>query len=264
MKKLSPLSLSMGILGFLFFFGLRFLTSNWGVWGYSQSSLWIALPLIISLYLAILFFAHYFFYAFPKFWHEYVLGAALTLSFSAFLSVTEDTLLLLGFYVGSAIVFATLFNHMGEDLPLHHYKPRRRMLMMFWVLSCFGFSSLFFASITFFQGMSFWIYSLILALYFSFSFIFIWKLYFVQSAQFFLFWALLSALLIWEFLWVLHILPFGYFVSAFFVVWLAYILQLFIRFELSEKGILWKRQRSFLLGNLALFIFILFIFIRWV
>jgi hypothetical protein len=218
----------------------------------------------IIIWISILFLIHYFVYRFPEYIYDFFLACSLVFSFSVLVSIVEDVQVTYFLICCGTMMIGTLFNHYGEGIDLHRFKPRRRMHMMFWIASGYAFSAFLFALSTFFQGFWFWLGSVLLAIYIGLSFIMIWKMYFPVAFKHLLLWGILGAFLIWELIWVLHILPYGYFVSAFFVAWVAYILQLFVRFELSSKGIVWKKQLYFLVTNAILYILVLFLFVRWV
>ncbi len=62
---------------------------------------------------------------------------------------------------------------------------------------------------------------------------------------------------------IVYLWPVGYFVSSFFVAWLWYVIWLLFRFDLSESGINWPRQRFFLAVNFILMIVYLAFVVRW-
>lgn len=57
--------------------------------------------------------------------------------------------------------------------------------------------------------------------------------------------------------------PIGYLVSSFFITWIWYVVWLIFRFELSNEGTNWKKQRIFLISNLAMVIIFLSFIVRW-
>lgn len=62
---------------------------------------------------------------------------------------------------------------------------------------------------------------------------------------------------------IVYLWPVGYFVSSFFVTWLWYVFWLLFRYDLSESGINWPRQRFFLVANLISMIAFLAFIVRW-
>ncbi len=62
---------------------------------------------------------------------------------------------------------------------------------------------------------------------------------------------------------VVYLWPTGYFVSAFFLTWFWYISWLLFRFNMTDSGINWAKQRFFLLGNALLMSIFLTFIVRW-
>lgn len=142
-------------------------------------------------------------------------------------------------------------------------KPMRRVVSMIWIWNAYAIITALFGIRLFFPSVSFsivWAGMVAVLLFVAFM---IWHLYYQITYRGVLLWLLILAVVIAEFVWVVHVLPFGYFVSGFLVVWLWYICQLFIRFSLSDRGILWKKQYPFLFINAILFILFL-LFTRWI
>ncbi|MEK7065236.1 MAG: hypothetical protein AAB963_02215, partial [Patescibacteria group bacterium] len=145
----------------------------------------------------------------------------------------------------------------------HEIRPIRRILMMLWVFIVFALSCLAFALNVFFPGAPFWLLAFLLSALIGWVSVIIWQMYFIGQTQSFLVWALTLALGLWEIIWVLHLLPLGYFVLGALTTWVWYILHLFVRFRLGTQGIVWRRQIWFLVTNAVLFFVILFLFVRW-
>lgn len=143
------------------------------------------------------------------------------------------------------------------------YKPFRRTVSMVWVLDLYAIMTLVFGLSLFFIQFPFVILTIIGAIATMFVSYQLWRLYYPISFQRLLFWILLVGIVMLELIWVVHVLPFGHFVSAFFVVWVWYVLQLLLRFHMNPKGLIWKKQQAFLILNSILFISFLF-FIRWI
>ncbi len=166
------------------------------------------------------------------------------------------------FLVG-IIIF--LIFHSPEKSELSYLdKPVRRFTVMLWVINLFCLSSIFYAINLFFQNVPFWLLGFLLSLVTASISVVIWKNYFVVSYKNFLFWFVLMLLMSWEICWVLHFLPFGYLVLGFLFVWVWYIINLLVRFNLTSQGIVWKKQLVFLVSNLVLYFMILFLFVRWI
>jgi hypothetical protein len=66
-----------------------------------------------------------------------------------------------------------------------------------------------------------------------------------------------------EFSTVLLLLPSGFLVNGFMIVWLWYIFWLLARFHLSADGINWKKHRWFLGIQTALWLVFLLFIIKW-
>lgn len=144
------------------------------------------------------------------------------------------------------------------------YKPWRRMFMMLLVFDSYLILTTLFGVDVFFSEMvSFWILALVGSIIFSVSSLLIWQLYYEKNIKELLIWMILVALIIFELMWSAQFLPFGYLVLGLIITWLWYILQLFIRFRLSDRGIIWVKQKFFLTGNILLFLLFLY-FIRWI
>lgn len=170
---------------------------------------------------------------------------------------------LVSLFLVGIIIF--LVFHSPEKSELSYLdKPVRRFTVMLWVINLFCLSSIFYAINLFFQNVPFWLLGFLLSLVAALVSVNIWKNYFVVSYKTFLFWFILMSLMSWEICWVLHFLPFGYLVLGFLFVWVWYIINLLIRFNLTSQGIMWKKQLVFLVGNLVLYFVILFFFVRWI
>jgi len=102
------------------------------------------------------------------------------------------------------------------------------------------------------------------AIIFSYISIMIWKQYFKAHPKHFTLWGLVLGLVMFELVWVIYLLPFGYLVLGFLVTWIWYVLQLFIRFHLTPQKIVWRKQRTFILANIAFYVILFFFIIRWI
>lgn len=142
-------------------------------------------------------------------------------------------------------------------------KPMRRIVSMIWIWNAYAIMTALFGVRLFFPSVLFSIVWAGMVVVLLFAACMIWRLYYQITYRAVLLWLLILAIVVAEFIWVVHVLPFGYFVSGFLVVWLWYLCQLFIRFSLSERGIMWKKQYPFLLTNAILFILFL-LFTRWI
>ena len=145
----------------------------------------------------------------------------------------------------------------------HEYKPWRRITSMIFVLDTYAFCAGFFGLGLFFQNIGSWVFALLASAVCSLSAILIWRLYYKGYESNIYLWSAVIALISFELFWIFGFLPFGYLVLGLFVTWVWYIVQLLVRFHSSVKGIVWRKQRWFMFGNIIAFILILFL-IRWI
>jgi hypothetical protein len=143
-------------------------------------------------------------------------------------------------------------------------KPYRRIMVLIWSFDVYAMVATIFGLSLFFPIIPFWILTLICGAIFGLISFMVWRMYFDIKFKQTLVWVFLISFLMIELVWVIHLLPFGYLVSGFFITWLWYILQLLVRFHFSSKGVVWKKQIWFLLSNFLLYIFLLVFFVRWV
>jgi hypothetical protein len=142
-------------------------------------------------------------------------------------------------------------------------KPLRRMMMMLYVFNTYAFLIGAYALHLYFPNFSFISISVVSALYSAFAAYMIWSLYFKSEFKKLLIWSIIFATIVFELMWVMIYLPFGYLALGMLTVWVWYLLQLFVRFHLTKENIVWKHQIGFLSVNFILYILVLFI-IRWV
>ena len=142
-------------------------------------------------------------------------------------------------------------------------KRFRRIVTMIWVFTAYAASITLFAAPIFFQGIPFWLLSISGGVMYAMISFVLWRLYFSVEPRVFVVWLLLIALLLIELIATVHLLPFGYLTSGFFVTWLWYLLHLLFRFHLTPQGVVWKKQRWFLFLNAFFFTAALF-FVRWI
>lgn len=90
-----------------------------------------------------------------------------------------------------------------------------------------------------------------------------WKEYGIVYSQSFLFWTFAFFILILQLLWATSHTSLGYFSLGFLLTWCWYVLWLFARYDLTERGIEWKKHRKFLFFNLFLFLIFLLLVVRW-
>ncbi len=164
-----------------------------------------------------------------------------------------------------AIMFF-VFSHMegGQTGLSYELKPVRRMVMMLWIFDLYALSVLVYAMDVFFQSAPFWFMSLLLSSIYGMVSIKIWRMYFVAQSHGFVLLAATVGLIVWEIVYVMRFLPLGYFLMGVLAVWVWYVMHLFIRFHLSQQGIVWKKQALFLIVNFILFLLALMFFVKWI
>lgn len=165
-----------------------------------------------------------------------------------------------GFLIGTLFVISLYQEHQDD----FNFKPIRRMLMMLWVFDAYAVVTAIIALSVFFVGVPFWVWGIAGGVFYGYIAVMIWRQYFAVGLKFFFVWGLLIGLVMFELLWVMHLLPFGYLVLGFFVTWLWYLLQLFIRFHLTPQKVVWRKQRWFLVSNFVFYVFLLFFVVRWI
>lgn len=144
------------------------------------------------------------------------------------------------------------------------YKPRRRLYVMIVIFDTYAAVSTLFAIDLFLGKLPFWLIAILCAILFSLGSFFIWEQYYELTLPHALLWMLLIFFIMTEVLWVIRLLPFDYLTASFIATWIWYDIQLFVRFHLGGVGILWRKQRWFILTNVCLFIAMLFFVVRWV
>ena len=166
----------------------------------------------------------------------------------------------------SFFVFLTLDHwiHVKQAKHFHvNFKPLRRIVAVIASFDLYVILTAFFALITFFQRSPFWLISILGAAAGALSAVTIWEMYYEKGYKAWSVWAGVVALITLELLWVVRTLPFGYFVQGLIVSWVWYLCTLFIRFHVSSRGIIWKKQKWFLAGNVICMIALL-AFVRWI
>jgi hypothetical protein len=93
--------------------------------------------------------------------------------------------------------------------------------------------------------------------------IFWWKEYGIKYSRLFWGWVLATTILLMEFSGVIILLPSGFLVNGFMIVWLWYVVWLLGRFHLSSEGINWKKQRWFLGIQLICLSLFLLLSVKW-
>ena len=143
------------------------------------------------------------------------------------------------------------------------YKMWRRIVMMLWVFNAYAWLTMFFSLPIFFQQVPSLLISVAGGACAALAAIMIWRLYFNVEKRAFVFWGVITAVIMFEVMWSMHYLSLGYFSLGLLATWLWYMLQLFIRFNMTKGGILWKKQYGFLAMNAVLFAITLSL-VRWI
>ncbi len=163
--------------------------------------------------------------------------------------------ILSGFFIGTLSFLAI---EREEELAVME-KSVRRIHMMLWVWNAYAIAASLLGFSLFYREIPFWVFQIAGAAVLGAIAWHVWRMY-VQGNVWL--WMVLVTLSMLEWMWVVHLLPFGYLVSGLLVTWIWYIAQLMIRFHLTAPGILWRKQAVFLAGNGALFAGVLFA-ARW-
>lgn len=144
-------------------------------------------------------------------------------------------------------------------------KSLRRFMVSCWSWNVFAVLAALFAFDVFFLG-AFWSLPLLLigSGVCAWVCIQIWQYYYAVKASQLTMWGVVVGVVMFELIWSIHLLPLDYMALGFLSAWIWYVLQLFVRFHLSGKGIDWKKQLVFLGANAVLFAFFLIYFVRWV
>lgn len=146
----------------------------------------------------------------------------------------------------------------------HEHKRLRRVFSMIWVIDLYALLTTLYAFDLFFPIVSFWLLAATGSVLSGGIAYAVWRLYVDISSRKFLFWSVVVAIATGELMWAFHLLPFGYFVSGFITTWLWYVGIILVRFNFGDQGIIWRRQRHFLLVGLCLLLLVLIFFVRWV
>ncbi len=208
----------------------------------------------------------YIFFAYKRDINQVALHMMTALSLLILLVLTESAWLRWFFVIASACLFffIAFWSEPRIDHAIHiKEKPLRRMMMMLYVFNVYACLVGLFAIYLYFPLVSFWWLSLLGSMYAGLGAYMIWHLYYKKNIKELILWSGVVTFIILEFMWVMTLLPFGYLALGFLVAWLWYIIQLFIRFHLSMKGIIWRRQIQFVIGNVILFVGVLYI-MRWI
>lgn len=200
--------------------------------------------------------------------HRFIIGVTLATGivggFGLFSLIEQEMLRYALVVVGSLLIGATLYIPQRFRAELaHEYKPWRRMYVALITAVLFAFVSTLYGFDIFFQMPAFFWYAFLGALVTSLLSLGIFRLYYPSVTKQMLVWTGIIGLVGFELLWVFSYVSLGYLVIALLYTWIWYTCMVLVRFHLSHKGIVWKKQHRFLL--LSLLGLICFIFLaRWV
>lgn len=204
------------------------------------------------------------FFSFEK--KNIILEYSTAVAFVALQSLVEWRALHIFLTVLNSIVFVFLWYwsvRLQDSETGVTFKTCRRVVMILWVFNVYSWSTALFALHIFFSELPFVLLALVGACFGALSAGMIWNLYFKGAWKTFNLWFFVVALIVVELMWVMRQLPFGYLAMGFLLSWIWYLAQLFIRFHLSEQGILWKKQGLFLTLNAVLYGGVLYL-ARWI
>lgn len=191
----------------------------------------------------------------------------LTMFSLAWLLLLVESVMLRWFFVAAAIpvfFFLVWMNSERTGRLVHiQEKPLRRMRMMIHVFNMYTWCITLFAIDVFFPSIPFPVLIAGASVVGMLTSFLIWRLYFKSSIKRMIIPLGVIGMVIAQLVWALRLLPFGYLAQGFLLVWAWYVVQLFIRFHLTPRGIIWKDQVGFIVGNLILLVSVLF-FIRWI
>lgn len=144
------------------------------------------------------------------------------------------------------------------------YPVVRRIVAAITAFGAYGFTVIHFAAVIFFPGIPSILWALSLGFFFLLATVLAWQLYGKISLANDWLPLSASATAMAELAVAMRLLPFGYFASALLLVWLWYIVQLLGRFHRSPQGILWAKQRRFLVINAFLYLIVFTMYTRWI
>lgn len=218
----------------------------------------------LGIWWAIIIASHWFF-SFEK--KHLFLQLSTSLSLVCLLSLIDGWNPLSWFIILLSIPMFAFVWHWSAEMSREHaefsYKTWRRIVMMLWVMDVFGVMSGLFSLPIFFQNTSHAIVALLGAVISAGTAAMIWQLYSDVTTRDIFFWSGILALAMFEAIWILLYMPLGYFVLGLVATWVWYVIQLFMRFNLTRGGVIWKQQQLFLITNAILFTMILYL-ARWV
>lgn len=180
------------------------------------------------------------------------------------LTISEWRLVTVGILVIAGVSLGYLIRIHGHTPSPSEWPVWRRVLMMLMVFDTYALTTALFALYLFFPALPFWILTGVGAGIATTAALFIWRLYGYRSWHQVAAPLLIVALSSAELIWASHFLPFEYGTFGLIIAWLWYLMQLFLRWHMSPAGVVWRRQRWFLLANFAFMVIIFMFYVRWV
>lgn len=167
--------------------------------------------------------------------------------------------------IGTGLLSVLLFGWSisSQGYTTHIEKSYRRILMMLSVFNAYALLTTLFAVHIFFQEIGFVVFAVAQSIIVGGITFLVWRLYYPITLKKSWFWLCIIMLMVFELCWSVQVLPLGYTALSLFVTWVWYIIQLLFRFHISEAGVNWKKQRSFLITNSVLFLLVLYL-VRWI
>ncbi|MEK7644392.1 MAG: hypothetical protein AAB390_03770 [Patescibacteria group bacterium] len=169
--------------------------------------------------------------------------------------------------IGSGLVFTILWwwPTIGRHNPAQFtQKPWRRIIMVIWVFAVYSWMAALNAILLFFPDLPVLFISALEGAIAAFATFMILRLYNPgKKLKDCAFGIGSTAVMVAELGLVISFLPFGYLASALVTAWIWYLIQLFLRFQLSPEGIIWRKQSWFLVGN-AVLLFLTLYYSQWI
>jgi len=238
-----------------------------GLFLLQQFPIWWVLLLVFFVLSGVLFVIFWYVKHIVE-WHWNVLFTAIFTLFSGIALVTiVDTLVVrkwLILFVGVSIGLVYGWGIAERLGAFYTSRTFRRYAMMVIVFDAYALMTFLFALSSFFVRSHFFLTAVIGGgVLFGMLSVHIWRMYFQVDRQSLIIWGGIVGLACVQLVWVIHLLPFAYAVLGLFMTWVWYLMQLFVRFHLGERGIIWRKQAIFLGTNAALYAAVLFFFVRW-
>ncbi len=147
-------------------------------------------------------------------------------------------------------------------------KPWRRLIVSIWTFNLYIYILSIHAFKILFNGwyLTNWFFlSLLVGGLSVLVSLMVWNLYFPNLKKLVYqnyFWLIAIFVIMFELFALNLLLPLAFFSAGFWQVWFWYIIQLLIRFKMTEKGIVWSKQIGFLVFN-SILLGLFFILVKW-